>query len=348
MADGRTGRRVKNNRTSSRAYMGKSLDKLFALFYEAKVSEGRSDRTVETYEENYKFFCDYLDSNSVRRDADFITAEVIRGYITWMLKYKKKWDGHKNKAEHNMTVGLSPVTVNTRLKPLRTMFKFLLDEGRIDVNPFELVKKVKEPEVEIKIMSIEQLKNLLKAPNQRTYAGFRDYVMMNVLIDSFMRIGEVLSLKASDIDFAGETLTLNASITKSRRTRVVPLQNRTIKLINELIEECQEFQSDYLFLTNYGEPLTDDQFRGRLKEHARKAGLNIRIYPHLFRHTAATMFLEGGGDVRHLQLILGHRDLAMIERYTHLSKKSIKTQHDLYSPMNQLIDKHNKPRTIMR
>jgi integrase/recombinase XerD len=261
-----------------------------------------------------------MDDNGIARDVSNVTTDVLRSYIAWMLNSKRKWEGHKHKTEANMTVGLSPVTVNTRLKGIRTMFRFLKSEGLIEKNPFDNIKSVEEPESDIQIMSVEQLKKLLSAPNQKSYAGFRDFVMMNILIDGFMRIGEVITLKKSDIDFDTGTLTLSGKITKSRRSRIVPLQRRTLTLIKELINDSEEFESDYVFLTNYGEPITDDQFRNRLKMHAAAARINIRIYPHLFRHTSATMFLENGGDIRHLQLILGHADLRMCIRYTHLSK----------------------------
>lgn len=121
-----------------------------------------------------------------------------------------------------------------------------------------------------------------------------------------------------------------------------------MRLITELLDEVEEFETEYVFTSNYGEPLKDDQYRNRLKEHAKKAGLNLRIYPHLFRHTAATHFLENGGDIRHLQKILGHADLRMVERYTHLSKEAIKEQHDKYAPINGLMGALQKERKIKR
>lgn len=109
-----------------------------------------------------------------------------------------------------------------------------------------------------------------------------------------------------------------------------------------------DFDSDYIFLTNYGEQLTRDHFRKRLNGYAKGAGITKKVHPHLFRHTAATMFLESGGDIRHLQLLLGHTDLRMVLRYTHLSKESLINQHEKYSAMNQITGKLNKPRKIKR
>lgn len=344
VADRRIGKKVRFNRNHSQTNETESLDQLFSIFYDAKVAEGRSDRTLETYRENYRFFIDYLDSNQVERKIKEVSPTLIRSYITWMLKTKRKWEGHKHKSEANMTQGLSPVTVNTRLKGLRTMFRFLMNEGLIDNNPFDSVKPVREPENDIKIMTAEELKKLLREPNQRSYAGYRDYVLMNLLIDGFLRIGEAIGLKKTDIDFNSGTIFLSGRSTKSRRSRIVPLQRHTMNHLRDLIKESEEFDSEYVFLTNYGESITDDQVRNRLKEHAKSAGLNIRVYPHLFRHTAATLFIENGGSLSHLQRIMGHNDLRMVVKYTHLSQKSVISEHSKFSPLNQVINKLQRPR----
>ncbi|KEO83692.1 tyrosine-type recombinase/integrase [Tumebacillus flagellatus] len=346
MADKRTGRRPKFERKAEKT--PKTLEELFQVFYDAKVSEGVSKRTLETYRENFRFLCDYLDRVELSHYIANVDAELLRRYQSWMLTAKLRFDGHEHKSEKEKTVGLSPVTVNTRTKNLRTMFRFLRTEGLIEVDPWEHVRKVEEPEIEIKVLSIEQLQKLLQAPNQRSYAGFRDFVLMNVLIDGFMRINEAVSLQISDIDFDLEMVSLRAEVTKTKRFRMVPLQKSTMKLLKELINESEEFGSDYVFLTNYGDPLTANQYRHRLKEHAKIAGVSVRVHPHLFRHTAATIFLEQGGEVRHLAKILGHADLRMVMRYTHLSNKSIKSQHERFTPLNVVVGKLQKDRKTMK
>ena len=344
--DKRKGRRQKTERFSVAS--DHSLDALFERFYHAKVAEGRKDRTLESYRENYGFFVEYLDLRGYGHDVRLVTTDLIRDYIVWMLNEKVRFDGHKFKSEAEQTVGLSATSVNTRLKTLRTFFRYLLEENIIEHNPFDQIKKVEEDDNEIQIMTVDQLKKLLAAPNQRRYSGFRDYVLMNVLLDGFLRINEALSLRKSDVDFELGMVTIRAEESKNRKSRMVPLKRQTVKLIQELIKENSDFDTDYIFLANYGERLRDGQFRHRLKEYAKQIGLPIRVHPHLFRHTAATMFLEAGGDIRHLQLILGHSDLRMVMRYTHLSKASLKNQHEQYSPLNEIVGKLNKERKILR
>lgn len=348
MADKRQGKRVKTVRTIVRK-SASNLDDLFMKFKAIKQAEGRAPGTLNQYEDNYGFFVEYLDRHGIRRSMKDITKQTIREYIIYMRDKWIKFKDHKFKTEAEMTVGLSPSTINTRLKTLRVMFKCLMEEGLIDHNPVEGIKNVSEPEEEIVILTAEELKQLLNVPNQRHYAEFRDFVLMNYLIDGMSRISEALGLRYSDVDFVARTVTIPAGIAKSRKARIIPLQPTTSRLLKELITENRtDFDSDYIFLTNYGEPITRDHFRKRLNEYAKKAGITKNVHPHLFRHTAATMFLESGGDIRHLQLLLGHADLRVVLRYTHLSKESLINQHEKHSALNQIISPLSKPRKIKR
>lgn len=349
LLDKRKGKRVKNQRDKAVKYEN-SIDLLFEEFYRAKVAEGRTRRTLDSYRENYNFFIGYLDIKGYGRDVRHITPELLRNYMAWMLEEKVKFDGHSFVRDEYKTIGLSPSTVNTRMKTLRTFLRFLKDEDYIEYNPAEKVKKVTEDDENITILTQQQLKLLLSAPDSRRYAGFRDKVLMYFLLDGMFRIGEALAIKKENIDLSAGIVTVPASIAKSRKTRYVPLQKQTLELLKELIEENQDFDSEYIFLSNYGEKIEDSHIRHRFREYADKVDItNVNVHPHLFRHTGATMFLEAGGDLRHLQMLLGHSDLRMVMRYTHLSNKSLKTQHDQYSPLKTLYSgKLNKERKILR
>ncbi|MED2489224.1 MULTISPECIES: tyrosine-type recombinase/integrase [Bacillus cereus group] len=119
--------------------------------------------------------------------------------------------------------------------------------------------------------------------------------------------------------------------------------------MKDLIKENEEFETDYVFVKNDGEQIDRNHFRKRLRKYVEETGIIKRVHPHLFRHTCTTMFLEAGGDIRHLQILLGYTDLRMLLiRYTHLSKQALLNQHDKFSPLNPLIDKLNKERKILR
>ncbi|OMF21861.1 tyrosine-type recombinase/integrase [Paenibacillus sp. FSL H8-0259] len=343
--DKRIGRHYKTRRSNRD---DKKLDALFEKFYLAKKASGRSKTTLQSYEDSFRFFCEYMDSRGLAKVLSSVTPEFVREYMSWMLNDKVKWDGHEHKGAHEKTIGLSPVTVNTIVKGIKNMFKFLNEEGYIPTNPLANIKKVSEPEKEIQILSIEQMKKLLSVIDRSTYAGFRDYVLITVLIDSSARIGEVVILDEPDVDFKRGLLFFSENTVKTRRARRVPITKRTVRLLRELISENADFETNHIFLANYGLRLSINQFRQRLKKHARNAGLELNVHPYLFRHTSATLFLENGGDVHHLARTMGHVDIRMTSRYVHLSEKSIKAQHDKYSPIHDVVGKLGKDRKIKR
>ncbi|MDE4086202.1 tyrosine-type recombinase/integrase [Planococcus maritimus] len=343
----RKGKRVKSTRDNIAS--NQSIDTLFEYYCETKIAEGRAVKTIEKYRLIYGNFCKYLDGHEIGRLVENIDIELIRKYVSWLLHDYVQFEHHKFKPDYAKKIGLSPYTTNDYLKNLRSFFRFLIEEDKISNNPFEDVKNVKFTDSEIVVLTPEELKRLLDTPDKRSYAGFRDYVLMTFLIDTMTRINEALSLKVADIDFVNNTINVRAIVAKNRKSRIVPFQKNTAKLLKELIKETEEFENEYLFLANYGERLTPNHFRNQLRRHyVKKANITKRVHPHLFRHTGATLYLESGGDIRHLQLLLGHADLRMVMRYTHLSNKALQEQHEKYSPMNQVVGKLNKSRKIKR
>ncbi|MDP4550848.1 tyrosine-type recombinase/integrase [Alkalihalobacillus macyae] len=345
----RKGKSVKQKRVAAANKNSMSdMDALFESFINSKIAEGRAESTVDKYRLYYRFFGEYLDDKGIDRDVRIISTKVIRDYVAWMLEDRVKFAGHKYKPDKAKTLGLSPCSVNDRLKSLKTIFRFFESENVIESNPAQSIKYVREVDEDVQILTTDELRALLNAPDQRKYSDFRDYVLMTLLIDSFMRINEATSIKQFDVDFSAQIVTVRAVVAKSRKTRIIPLQKKTVSLLRELLKETEEFESDYVFLANYGERLQPNHFRNQLRKYAKRAGIDRRVHPHLFRHTGATMALEAGMDIRHLQMLMGHSDLRMLIRYTHLSQKSLKKQHADFSPLNEVLGKLNKDRKIKR
>ncbi|EQB35274.1 hypothetical protein M948_19435 [Virgibacillus sp. CM-4] len=320
------------------------LDDLFKVFLSIKTAEGRAKSTIQQYKDNYKYFTAFLEKQNIEKSLNELNRTIFRKYITYMREEVTKFEDHKYKTETQRTKGLSPLTINTRLKTLRVMFQCLFEEEIISFNPILGVKNVPNPQENIEILTIEELRSLLKSPNKSTYAGFRDHTLMHVLIDGMSRISESIKLKESDFDFKHNTATIRASVAKNRKSRTLPLKPLTMRLVRKLIDTNSDFSTEYVFLTNYGEPISRDHFRKRLYEYADQAKIKKKVHPHLLRHSAATAFLEDGGDIRHLQMLLGHSDLRMVVRYTHLSNKALQNQHAKHSAINKVANKLSRPR----
>jgi integrase/recombinase XerD len=137
------------------------------------------------------------------------------------------------------------------------------------------------------------LKQILSSLDHSWYADFRAYVLIHVLLDSFGRIGEVLALKKQDIDFQHGSVTFNE--TKNSLFRIVPVTKKTLNLIEKLMNECEEFDSEYVFLSNAGNPLRADSARKHIHEIAKRTGITRRVHPHIFRHKSSIIFLRQEG-----------------------------------------------------
>ncbi|PAD91678.1 tyrosine-type recombinase/integrase [Shouchella clausii] len=347
--DKRRGKAVKTSRSG--VLLRKSTtdpEELFERFVHSKKASGRATGTIEGYRRHFNVLKRFADSEGIGLTIKVLDAEFFKDFIVYMLEDYEKFKDHKFKRDEHKEIGLSPRFANDVIKTFRQFFDYLVDQEVLSHNVLNRVDPIKYSEPAIEVMSPDEVRHFFSCLDQRSYTEFRDYILSNFLLDAMTRIEETLRLKVSDFDFDSNYVRIRAELTKSRKARVVPFQKRTAKLLKELIAENEEFNTDYVFLANYGEPLEPNHFRTQLRRYAKRAGMRRHFYPHLFRHTGATWFLENGGDLRTLQMILGHADLRMTMRYTHLSGRSIAKSHDQFSPLNNVIGKLNKDRKLKR
>ncbi|RXT03551.1 tyrosine-type recombinase/integrase [Ammoniphilus sp. CFH 90114] len=345
--------KTKGRRTATRRFFdkeeitpipqaSKTLDELFETFMQAKELEGLRERTLTDHQRHYKYFLDFLTNSfpEIKRGDD-ITVDVIRNYINCMKNEKGVWDNHEWLAEkHANKKGLSPVTINVRLRSIKCFFKFLTDEGHIKNNPCERIKLLKTEDDTIESFTPEQTKKLLEQPDQRTFVGYRDYVLMILLLDTGIRVKEALNLTIDNFDYEQKTLTVPASVAKNNNARILPLSKKTAKLINTLIKENGALLEDgcnNLFITNYGDKLEPHIIRARIKNYGEAAKIKgVRVSPHTYRHTFAKYYILNGGDPFTLQRLLDHSTMNMVRKYIQMNNEDIKIQHNQFSPVNQL------------
>jgi integrase/recombinase XerD len=299
-----------------------SLNQIHHQFIISKEAEGLRDRTIKDHKDHYRYFKKWIDVLY----EDLIPSELsiadIREYVSHM----------KNE------LGLSPVTINVRLRTLKCFLKFLFEEGYITDNMSPLVKLFKTEVDTIDILTDEHITALIKVINKGEYTGFRDYVLIMLLIDTGMRIGEVTALTSDNIDFQQRTIYLQAKKVKNRRGRFVPLSEKVCKLLFELIKfNEQAFQCKEIFMSVYGMPFQKRSIQKRLKQYKDKVGIkDVRVSPHSFRHYFAKSYILNGGDPFTLQQILGHADLQMVRKYIQMTVIDAKIQHNQFSPLKRL------------
>ncbi len=272
------------------------LQDIMDRFLSAKRTERRSPKTLKTYREEFMRFQRWLDSTGLKE----INSSTIQAYITHLTYEKVKWDDHPTNP--NGPVGLSPRTVNNTIRNLKSLFNWATTEKYYTESPVQNLKYQTQDDEHFEVFSDEQVLKLLNEPHRKTFTGYRDYVMMLVLLDTGMRIGELTSLKISDIDFQLNQIVIPGPVTKTKQTRVAPISKITSHELRELIAYCNLEEGEYVWITQFRQRYMADTFSKMLKNYGRKAGItNVRISPHTFRHYFATKFLLNGGDPVALQ-----------------------------------------------
>ncbi|MDR4946500.1 tyrosine-type recombinase/integrase [Neobacillus cucumis] len=296
-----------------------TLFEMFERFMSYKQTEGLAKPTIQGYYEHFHYLNDYLGGDVPNEE---VTIELFREYIGYMLNDQC----------------LQPTTVNVRIRTNRAFLRYCYQEGWIEAPIHEKFKPIKTPEDEIQAFTPAEVKSLLNQIDDSRFVGFRDKVMIYVLLDTMVRISELLNMKRCNVDLKSGYIKLEPHETKTKRTRSVPISTKTIKLIEEYLRESEDFGSEYLFVTYDGRDILSNTWRRRLTELGEMAGIsNKRVSPHTFRHTGALFYIMNGGDPFSLQKILGHSDMSMVRKYIQMTDSDVKRQHNSFSPLKSVF-----------
>ena len=200
-------------------------------------------------------------------------------------------------------------------------------------DPFKKFEGFRKDANTIDILTRDEINNLLKVAkdhSKKSFKQFRDYVLLHMLIDGMLRITEALTLHPQDIDHVNKTIIIQSGNAKSRKARLIPLSNKTYRLIVQLIEENQSFEGevdDLVFLSLSGRMLNKNNVLRDIRKYAVKAGITKRFYLHLLRHSSATHYLSSSGDIESLRKILGHSDLRTVLIYAHMADDTVEQKH---------------------
>lgn len=281
-------------------------------------AENRAPRTIADYEYHLGQFRRWLKDDPKLED---ITRGTVRSHLAYLTGER-----------HNQ-----PVTVNQRLKYLRVFFNFLVAEGLLPASPVHGVKSQREPE-RTRSLTEEEVKAILEVPDRRTFTGLRNYTMLLVILDTGIRVGELLNLNLPDI--TGAEIAVRSEVSKTRRQRALPLSQKTYQALQRYLRFRPRQWEGRLFCNSEGKPLTRNAFGRQVRNYGKKAGIEpSRATPYAFRHTFALFYLRNGGDPFSLQRIMGHRDIEMTKRYLGLTQEDLASRHAKASPVERLLEK---------
>jgi len=290
-------------------------------------AEGKSARTIDWVTDSVRYFAAFAGDIPPEK----LTASHLRQFII-ALQQKRAFSSHPyTKAQDR---ALSPETVASYVRAIKSFFSSLQHEELITDNPMAKVKLPKVPRRVMPTFDERDLKKLMEQPDKKTDEGFRDYAIMATLIDTGIRVSELCQLSISDVDLDSSCLRVMG---KGRKERLVPIGYRLTKvLLKYKVAHRPGSGSGSFFLTRDGRPMSKKRVEVIIKKRGTKAGIKARCSPHTFRSTSAVLYLRNGGDPFSLQKKLGHSTLVMTRRYSELADADVKARHLKASPFDRL------------
>lgn len=299
--------------------VNKYLDK---LRYEKRSSE----HTIDSYQRVLKKTLEILSLEFPDiKDWQEVNLEVMR-VIQRQFNYNERVEKlNNNSVAHD-------------LYALSSFFKFLIKLGEINDNPVDLIKAPKVKRHLPKILTLNEVNQLLDNQEIVKKQDVRDLAIAELLFSSGLRVSELVNLTLKDLDENTHEVRV---LGKGNRQRLVPVSQTAIDRINDYLKVRDEFvpQDDSLFLNRFGRKLTTRAVEQNLEKLSLKAGLSTHLNPHKLRHSFATELLQGGADLRVVQEMLGHSSLAATQVYTHLDFEHLK---EVYAKAHPLANRKKK------
>ena len=280
------------------------------------VEKGLAKKTLEAYSHDLNRFLNYLQEKKID-DVLTVTKVDVRAFLL-TLKAKK----------------LSNKTVVRNLVAIRTFFRFLTQEGKLESNPVEDLESPQLAKRLPDILSLQEVEHLLETPKPQTPLGIRDRSMLEMLYATGMRVSELVNLHMNQLNLEGGYVLLFG---KGSKERAVPIGGEAIRWVSRYLKESRqelskERENPFVFLNRSGRKMSRQIFWRNIKTYGRRAGIRKKITPHLLRHSFASHLLARGADLRSVQMLLGHADISTTQIYTHVTGERLKQVHKRHHP----------------
>jgi integrase/recombinase XerD len=276
-----------------------------------RIEKGLAANSIQAYTRDLRSFCRFCRSAA---DAD---TETVRRYL-----------------DHLYQSGLGSRSVARHLSTLRNFFCFLLRETRIQSDPTEHLGAPKQWQRIPKFLNLRDIERLIESPDPSRPTGLRDRAMLELLYATGLRVSELCRVAVSDVNL---DLGYLRTTGKGNKQRVVPVGDGARRAVTAYLETgrpglLRGRSSRYLFVTARGGSLTRQAFWKLLAGYGRKIGIFQQLTPHVIRHSFATHLLEGGADLRSVQVMLGHADISTTQIYTHVMRSRLRRTVDEHHP----------------
>ena len=280
------------------------------------IEKGLSDKTLESYGADLTRYFTFLQKNAIKNIAETDATVILKH----LIDLKKENLSAKSRARHLVTI--------------RGFYKFLVNEKLIHNNPARLIDLPKTGLKLPDVLSVDEIKRILEMPDTSNATGIRNAAMLELLYAAGLRVSELINLKIININT--ETCFVRV-FGKGSKERIVPIGQYARDKIEFYIRSARPQLlktniSKYLFIARAGNPMTRQGFWKLLRKYALEAQIVKKVTPHSLRHSFATHLLEGGADLRAVQIMLGHVDISTTQIYTHVARAHLIKMHKKYHP----------------
>lgn len=294
-----------------------SLDILVDQYVNYLVFEkGLSKKTIESYSSDLTRYLEFLKQKGINNITDADTPLILKHLIA----LRESGLGSKSCARH--------------LISLRGFYRFLAQEKILKFDPAKLIDLPKSGLKLPDVLSVSEVNLLLNIPNTKNPLGKRNAAMLELLYAAGLRVSELVNLKFLDVNLEACFVRV---LGKGSKERIVPFGIHAKNKIDDYIINARPLLlkdriSQYLFVARAGQPMTRQGFWKLLKQYTKQAGITKKITPHSLRHSFASHLLEGGADLRTVQVMLGHVDISSTQIYTHVARDHLRQIHAKYHP----------------
>jgi integrase/recombinase XerD len=290
---------------------------LFSAFL--SVEKSLSANTVGAYMHDLKIFKDFLEVSGIKKNPEEITSEELFSFQKYLTQLE-----------------VSPRTHNRIISGLRNFFGFLVLDSYIDDDPTLRIETPKINKTLPDSLTFEEIEAMLNSIDLSQNFGHRNKAIISTLYGCGLRVSELIGLKISRLRIEDGLILI---VGKGDKERLVPISEETIQdLLLHLESRSKSFiadgHEDYIFLNRWGKQLSRISVFTLVKEIADLTGIQKSISPHTFRHSFATHLIEGGADLRAVQLMLGHSSILTTEIYTHLDREFLRKTVTQYHPLS--------------
>ena len=280
-----------------------------------RVEKGLAQNTMDAYQRDMVKFAEFIAKYKLR------TNQIERSHVVDFLRslYLRKLDS-RSVARHLVTI--------------RHFFRFCFAEGVIQEDPAANIQSPKFRQSLPEFLSLAEVDKLLAQPDANSVLGLRDKAMIELMYSTGLRVSELCGLKLGDIQMEVGCL---RCIGKGNKERLVPVGKRALQTVQEYSAKSRsqilgEHVSSFLFPSRTGAAMSRIAFWKIVGTYGKKAGLRKTLTPHMLRHSFATHLLDRGADLRSVQIMLGHSDIATTQIYTHVVEERLKQVYKAHHP----------------